>query len=190
MKRILPVAAVILLLASCSGGEKKVLVMSSGKAEVNGNTITLKPGTQHNETTFVPDGDSITVIAPSQTKGFSVKNSGYYLLNLKTDTIAGAYQPVGTNNSTIVITQENLKGRLDSLYQLMRGENVSEKARNYNIPPFAIAKITDNTNAQIIGPFVKIPGSFDPSQKHEVYKFYTNREIMEILQKSSKMVEQ
>ncbi|MBA4167569.1 MAG: hypothetical protein H0X41_08525 [Chitinophagaceae bacterium] len=164
--------------------------MTSGKAEINGNTITLKPGTQHNETTFTPDGDSVTVVSPSETKGYSVKDNGYYLLNLKTDTIAGAYQPVGTNNATIIITQDNLRTRMDSLSQLMRGTNVSEKARNYNIPPFTIAKITSNTDAQIIGPFVKIPGSFDPSQKHEVYKFYTNKEIMEILQKNAKMIDQ
>jgi hypothetical protein len=188
--KILSLIAILSLLASCSGGGKKVLVMTSGKAQISGNTITLNPGTQHNETTFVPDGDSITVVSPSETKGFSVKDDGYYLLNLKNDTVAGAYQSVGTDNSTIVITQENLRARIDSLYQLMLGVNVSEKARNYNIPPFTIAKITNNTDAQIIGPFVKIPGSFDPSQKHEVYKFYTNKEIMEILQKSAKMVTQ
>jgi hypothetical protein len=43
---------------------------------------------------------------------------------------------------------------------------VSEAKRNYSIPPMSIAKITKNTDAQIIGPFRKIPGSFDPSQEH------------------------
>jgi hypothetical protein len=188
MKRILPLLAIVSFLASCSGGGKKVLVMASGTAEINGNIITLKPGTRHNETTFVPEGDSITVIAPSETKGFSVKDNGYYLLNLKVDTIAGAYQQVGTDNSQVVITQDNLRSRIDSLYQLMLGVNISEKSRNYNIPPFTIAKITKNTDAQIIGPYLKLPSSFDPSQKHEVYKFYTNKEIMEILVKSAKLV--
>jgi hypothetical protein len=188
MKRILSIAALISLLASCTGGGKKVLVMTSGKAEINGSTITLQPGTTHTEMTLIPYGDSITVVTPSETKGFSVKENGYYLLNLKKDTIAGAYQLVGTNNEQ-KISQEILRARIDSLYQLMLGVNVSEKSRNYNLPPFTIAKITQNTDAQIIGPYVKLPASFDPSVKHEVYKFYTTKEIMEILVKSSKMTQ-
>jgi hypothetical protein len=68
----------------------------------------------------------------------------------------------------------------------MHGQNVSEAKKNYSVPPMSIAKITTNTEAQIIGPYRKIPGSFDPSQKHEVYKFYTNREIAEIIDKVKK----
>ena len=161
--------------------------MASGKAELNGSVITLQPGSTHNEISFAPDGDSITVVSPSETIGFSVKENGYYLLNLKRDTIAGAYQQMGTDNSKQVISQEQLRGRIDSLYQLMLGVNISEKARNFNLPPFTLARITGNTDAQIVGPYVKLPSSFDPSREHEVYKFYTNKEIMEILLKSSKM---
>ena len=50
----------------------------------------------------------------------------------------------------------------------------------------SIAKITKNTDAQIIGPFRKIPGSFDPSKEHEVYKFFTNKEISDIIEKVKK----
>lgn len=189
MRNILPAVAILALLASCSGGSKKVVIEASGKVTVNGNTVNLEPGSQHNEVPFVPSADSISVVSPSGTKGFSVKENGLYVLNLKTDTIAGAYQPVGTDNSQQVISQENLKQRIDSLYQLMMGTNVSAKSRNYNLPPFTIARITDNTDAEVIGPFLKVPGSFDPSKKHEIYKFYTNKEIMEILMKSSKMAQ-
>lgn len=189
MKNISVLAVIVSLFASCSGGSKKILVMLSGSADITGNTIHLQPGTTHNEMTFTPDGDSITVISPSQTKGFSVKDRGYYLLNLKKDTIAGAYQHVGTDNAQQVISQENLRARIDSLNQLMHGANVSGKARNYNLPPFTLAKITDNTDAQIIGPYVKLPGSFDPSREHEIYKFYTNKEIMDIVTRSNKMIQ-
>ena len=179
----------IILLVSCSsGGGKKVMVMASGKIQVNGNTITLEPGTTHNEMTVEPDGDSIQVVSPSGNNGFSVKENGLYLLNLKKDTLVGSYQRTGTDNSQQVISQDDLFNRVDSLTALMAGRNVSEAARNYNIPPFQMSRITSNTNAQIVGPFRKLPGSFDPSQEHEVYKFYTNKEVVEIVENVKKML--
>lgn len=185
--RIILAPALIIFFASCGGGGKKVIVMASGKVAANGNNgVTLEAGTTHNEITLVPDGDKITVTTPGGNKDFDVKESGLYLLNLKKDTLAGSFQKTGTDNSQIVITEENLWQRVDSLTQLMHGQNVSEAKKNYSVPPMSIAKITTNTEAQIIGPYRKIPGSFDPSQKHEVYKFYTNREIAEIIDKVKK----
>lgn len=183
MKFFSAVFAVAVLFAACSGGGKKVLVMASGKIQANGNTVTLEPGTTHNETTIVPDGDKITVNAPDGKKEFDVKDAGLYLLNLKKDTLAGSYQKTGTDNSQIKITEESLWQRVDSLTLLMKGQNVNAANRNYSIPPFSIAKITDNTEAEIVGPYRKIPGSLDPSKKHEVYKFYTNKELAEIIDK-------
>jgi hypothetical protein len=171
---------------SCNGGGKKVVVMASGTIKAEGNTITLQPGTTHNEQTIVPSGDKLTVNAPSGNKEFDVKEAGLYLLNLKKDTIAGSYQKTGTDNSQIVITQENLWERVDSLTMLMKGQGVSEAKRNYSIPPMSIAKITKNTEAEIIGPYRKIPGSFDPSKEHEVYKFFTNKELSDIIEKVKK----
>ena len=183
---VLFISALTVFFYSCSGGGKKVIVMASGNIEVNGNSITLQPGTTHNEETVVPDGDKITVNSPSGNKDFDVKESGLYLLNLKKDTLAGSYQKTGTDNSQIVITQENLWERVDSLTMLMKGQGVSEAKRNYSIAPMTIAKITKNTDAQIIGPYRKIPGSFDPSKEHEVYKFFTNKEIADIIEKVKK----
>jgi hypothetical protein len=171
---------------SCGGGGKKVVVMASGTIKAVGNTITLQPGTTHNEQTISPGSDKITVNSPSGNKEFDVKEPGLYLLNLKKDTLAGSYQKTGTDNSQIVITQENLWERVDSLTLLMKGQGVSEAKRNYSIPPMAIAKITKNTEAEIIGPYRKIPGSFDPSKEHEVYKFFTNKEIADIIEKVKK----
>jgi hypothetical protein len=171
---------------SCSGGGKKVVIMASGTIKADGNTITLQPGTTHNEQTISPGGDKITVNAPSGNIEFDVKDPGLYLLNLKKDTLAGSYQKTGTDNSQIVITQENLWERVDSLTLLLKGQGVSEAKRNYSIPPMTVAKITGNTDAQIIGPYRKIPGSFDPSKEHEVYKFFTNKEISDIIEKVKK----
>jgi hypothetical protein len=186
MKAFGVLLAISCFLVSCGGGGKKVLVMASGKVAVNGNTITLTPGSTHNEATVEPDGDKITVSSADGNKDFDVKESGLYLLNLKKDTLAGSYQKTGTDNSQIVITEENLWQRVDSLSQLMKGQNVSEAKRNYSLPPFSIARITKNTNAQIVGPYRKLPGSFDPSKEHEVYKFYTNKEIADIIEKVKK----
>lgn len=190
MKYLLFVTALIVIIfASCaSGGGKKVVVMASGKIQVNGDNITLEPGTTHNEATIEPGGETITVSGPAGNNSFDVKEAGLYLLNLKKDTLVGSYQRVGTDNSQQKITQEDMFNRIDSLIALMQGTNVSEAARNYNLPPSTIRKISTNTNAQIIGPFRKIPGSFDPSQEHEVYKFYTNKEVAEIVENARKML--
>ena len=180
--------AALAFLAACSSEQRKVVVMASGKLQVNGNTITLDPGTTHNEVTLEPDGDSVTVTSGGNNTGFAVKEPGLYVLNLKKDTIVGSYQRTGTDNSLQKISQEDLFNRADSLAALMKGTNVSEAARNFNLPPMSIAKVSANANAQIIGPFRKIPGSFDPSKEHEIYKFYTNKEVAEILANVKKML--
>lgn len=178
----------ITLFSACSGGGKKVLIMSSGKVQINGNTITLQAGTTHTETTMTPDGDNISVVAESGPTDFPIKEKGLYILNLKKDTLVGSYQRTGTDNSQKVITQEDLVGRIDSLTRLMQGSNVNDAARNYYILPFQLSHITNNLDAQIVGPYLKMPGSFDPSREHEVYKFYTNKEMADIIEKLKPMV--
>jgi hypothetical protein len=178
--------SLIVFLASCSK-HRKVIIMASGKIEVTGNTINLNPGTTHNELTMDAE-DKINVTSPAGNKEFPLNEEGLYLLNLKNDTLVGSYQRTGTDNSQIVISQEDLFTRVDSLNKLIRGQNVSEAARNYNVPPLTIAKITKNTDAQVIGPYRKLPASFDPSREHEVYKFYTTKEVVEIIEKVNKML--
>jgi hypothetical protein len=43
--------------------------------------------------------------------------------------------------------------------------------------------VTENTAAEIIGPFRKLPPSFQGGREYEIYKFYTNSEIREIIEK-------
>ncbi|MEO8582987.1 MAG: hypothetical protein ABI415_04270 [Flavitalea sp.] len=185
---MVPALVSLCVLAGCtSGGGKKVLVMASGKVAVNGNTITLKPGSSHNEVTVEPNGGKVTVITGTASKDYEVKESGLYILNIKTDTIVGSYLQTGTNPTPRAITEEEVNKRTDSLRQLMSGTNVNAQSKNYNIPPSSIGFVTKNTDAQIIGPYLNVPASFDPSQKHEIYKFYTNKEIAELLEKLDKM---
>lgn len=175
---------------SCSEeAGKKVLVMASGKVQVNENVITLEPGTTHTENEIVLATDKVTVKTPSGSLDFPVPDAGLYILNIKTDTLVGSYQRIGTDNSQTVISQENLRNRIDSLNQLMTGSNANATNRNYFIPPNQIAKVSANTEAQIIGPYRKVPGSFEGGKEHEIYKFYTNKEMHEIVGKLSKMAD-
>ncbi|MBC7830232.1 MAG: hypothetical protein H7122_20985 [Chitinophagaceae bacterium] len=169
--------------------EKKVLVMASGKVQIKDNIITLDPGTTHTENEIKVTDGKLTVTSPAGSTDFSVTEPGIYILNIKNDTIVGSYQRIGTDNSQEVISQENLKTRIDSLKQLMAGSNANATNRNFSIPPNQITKISANTNAQIIGPYKKVPGSFEGGKEHEIYKFYTNKEMQEIVDKLGKMVE-
>lgn len=178
--------ALIVFMTSCSKG-RKLMIMSSGKVNINGSTITLDPGTTHTEVT-IDAGNKISVVTPSGNKDFDLKDDGLYLLNLKKDTLVGSYQHTGTDNSQKVISQDDLWKKVDSLIKLISGQNITEAGRNFNLPPLSIALITKNTSAQIIGPYRKIPDSFDPSIEHEVYKFYTTKEVMDIIDKVKKML--
>jgi len=193
MKLIQSVVAIIIgviLLAGCSEGEeKKVLVMASGKVQIKDNVINLEPGTTHTENEVVVTNGKLTVSTPSGSSDFSVPETGLYILNIKKDTLVGSYQRIGTDNSQEVISQENLKTRIDSLNQLMAGSNATAANRNYFILPDQLVKVSANTGAQIIGPYKRVPASFEGGKKHEIYKFYTNKEMREIVDKLNKMIQ-
>ena len=61
MKRVRQSIAAILLisLSACGGPGKKVLIMASGKIEVDGTTIKLEPGTTHHEQEISVSGDKV-----------------------------------------------------------------------------------------------------------------------------------
>ena len=182
--------ATVCFVAGCSEGEqKKVLVMASGKVNISGNVVTLEPGTTHTENEINVSEEKITVTSPAGSTDFPVPDAGLYLLNIKNDTLVGSYQRIGTESSQAVITQENLRTRLDSLNQLLVGTNVNTTNRNYFIPPNQITKVSANAGAQVIGPYKTVPGSFEGGKEHEIYKFYTNKEMREIVDKLSKMAD-
>lgn len=190
MKKIfLIVCSTGLLMASCmEGGGKKILVISNGNFDVGENTVQMKGGSSHNEKELFLTSDKLTVTSDKGSEDFTVTDNGFYLLNLKNDTLVGSYQRVGTENNQQVITQDDLKKRVDSLNALMAGTNVSEANRNFAIPPRKLQKITSNLNAQLIGPFKRVPGSFESGKEHEIYKFYTTKEMIEIRDKLKGMM--
>lgn len=178
-------AAIVLLLTSCQ--QKKVLIMASGKITVEGNKINATEGTTHNEQEVTVKEDKIVINSSMGTKELPVDAPGLYILNIKNDTIVGSYQHIGTDNSVKRLTQDDLKRSIDSLELLMTGANATAANRNYCIPPGKMALITGNTNAQVIGPYLKMPGSFEGGKEYELYKFYTNKEVRETIEKLKKL---
>lgn len=186
MKLALP--ALMLFLIACSGEDKQVLIMSSGTIKVSGNTITVEPSTRHNEQKISVSEDKLNIVSPDGNSEVAVNNGGgLYILNLKTDTLIGSYQHIGEQGESVKITQEDLRMRIDSLQQLTKGTNVNSEKRNFFIPPRQISKISANGQAQVVGPYLKMPASFESGKEHEVYKFYTNKEVYEIIDKLKPM---
>ncbi len=191
MKTILSIIT-ILIFASCSSGTKKILIMSKGKATVDkeAKTITVESGTSHEEQTVeFPANEPLTLQVTAGSNKFSadIPAAGYYVLNAKTDTIIGSYQNYNAPASEArVITQDDLKHRIDSVQQLLNG-NVSA-GKNFYILPGKAVEITDNKDAILVGPFNSMTTLEQTGDKApEVYKFYTSKDIRETLEKLQKM---
>lgn len=182
----------LLLLVVCTAmatscKEKKVIVMASGKLKVEGHSISLEPDFTHTEKELLVDDGKITIKQGTTVMDIPVADAGLYILNMKPDTLVGSYQHLGTDNSPKRLTQEDLQKSIDSLQLLITGANVSPEKRNYFITPGKLVKVTENTKAQIIGPYLKMPGSFEAGREYEIYKFYTNKEIRETIDKLKKL---
>lgn len=184
------------VLFACGGGaeSKKVLIMGRGGLTANGNDITMNEGSGYSEETVELSGDkavSLNVTTPGGKTTISIPaEKGFYVLNLKTDTIVGSQQVFGKDlSSSRVISQEELKLKIDSLTKLTAGANVST-GRSYFILPNQVVKITANIEARIFGPFTKIPGTLEADKTGkapEIYKFYTNSEMRELIANLKKM---
>jgi hypothetical protein len=181
--------AVIFFAACSSGGAgKKVKVMSSGKIQVDEatKTITLTPGTQHNEAdVMLTDKDkAITVKSPEGDQSYEIADNGVYLLNLKTDTLIGNMVNFGNGGQPTSLSTEQLDHIIDSTQQLINGQNASDANKTYFIVPKTIKKLTTNLNAQVINPYNNIPGSVSvdkDGKAPEIYKFFTAKQKRESL---------
>ncbi|MBO9199993.1 MULTISPECIES: hypothetical protein [Niastella] len=170
--------------AACSPGvEKKVKVMASGKIKVDEatKTVTLEPGTQHNEAelTLSEKDKAVTVKSPDGDQSYEVPDAGVYLLNIKTDTLIGHLVNFGNGGRATSITTEQLEHIIDSTQQLINGQNASDANKTYFIVPKTIKKLTTNQNAQLINPYSTIPGSVSvdkDGKAPEMYKFSTAKQ--------------
>lgn len=179
----------VICFAACSPGiEKKVVVMSSGKIQVDNNakTITFEPGTQHNEAELqlTAKDNAITVKTTDGDKTFEVPENGLYLLNLKTDTLIGNLVNFGSSGMPTSISTEQLEHIIDSTQQLINGQNASDANKTYFMVPKTIKKLTTNLNAQLINPYKNIPYKVEADKEGnapEIYKFFTVKQKREAL---------
>jgi hypothetical protein len=182
----------LLALTACKGHDKKILVYASSDIQTDNTktNITVGDGTTHHEQELDFTGSdpvTLNVQSPAGKIALEAQDDGLYIANLKNDTVIGSYQHVGSDNGEAKITQDALKQKLDSLQKLVAGQNVSTANRNYFITPNKIVKITAETKAKVFGPFTTIPGAFDAGSVPEIYKFYSIKEVREIIAKLSVM---
>jgi len=184
-----------LLLASCSGGSKKLIVYTNNNAVINeeAKTITQKDTGGHVDKTInYSGGDKITLNLKllSGEQNIDIPGAGYYIVNAKAkDTIIGGFQKYSTpEQANRVMTQEELAHNIDSLRQMITGTNTNTANRTFFILPYTAAKITDNEDAHIVGPYhrmtsIEKTGDKDP----EVYRFYSIKEVRETIGKLEKL---
>ncbi|MEJ7829132.1 MAG: hypothetical protein WKF91_13070 [Segetibacter sp.] len=193
MKKLcLIVFTALATLTACNNGvKKKVMILGKGDISADGGNITLKGTTGSSDKTIdLGDEANLEVTMPSGKNSIAVpKEDGFYILNLRTDTIVGSQQNIGSDLGGRTITQEELKVKIDSLTQLTTGANL-KAGQSYLILPNQLIKITDNKGAKVFGPFTKIPGSLDADENGkapELYKFFTNTEMRELIVNLKKM---
>jgi len=192
--RILTSLSFIFLVACNTPVSKKLLVLGRGELTVKDNNIAMNDGSGYAEQTVDVTGDkavTYNVTTPSGKTTVTIpEEKGFYLLNLKTDTVVGGQQFLGTNGSSRTITQEQLKLNIDSLTKLTAGQNVSAAAHNYFVLPQQVIKVSENMEAKVFGPFTKIPSTLEADKNGntpEIYKFYTNTEMRQLIQNFKKM---
>jgi hypothetical protein len=192
MKKIsLLLLFVTLLFGACKSHQKRILLYANSNIQVDESqkNITVEEGnTQVEKELDFSGSDEVTlnITGPQGHYTLVAKEDGYWLANLKSDTVLGSMQHIGLKAQTR-ITQEELKKQLDSLNLLVKGANVSADSKNYFVAPGKIVKISDNTNVKVFGPFTSIPNDFDAGTVSEVYKFYNLSEVNQIIRKLTDM---
>lgn len=194
MNKILFAAAIVVIFSGCQPEvSRTVVVMGRGKIIVGENKVEVKDGTGYAEEKVNLEGSQPLewqITTPLEKRTIKIPTEkGVYILNLKTDTIIGSLQLLGGDlSSNHTITQEELKIKIDSLTALTKGENVQVGGRNYFILPGQFIKVSSNIHAKIFGPFTLIPSTMDAEEgAPEIYKFYTNTEMRQLIEKFIKM---
>src|ERR1700743_292209 len=184
----------VVCFSACKGHMKKVLVYASDKITVDNTqkniTVANGDGTTHHEQELdFTTGDPVTlnVETPQGKYTLTAQEDGLYIANCKNDTVVGSKQHVGAEGGESKITQDALTKKLDSLKRLVADQNVSDANQNFFITPGKIQKITTETQAKVFGPFTTVPGGFDAGSVPAIYKFYSMREMREIIANLEKM---
>ncbi len=192
--RIIKITTIFFLLGTLAAcHSKKILIFASNDIQVDADkkNITIEDGTTHHEKELEFSGSApVSIQAQSPAGKFTLEatEDGLYIANMQKDTVVGSYQHIGEDNGKVTYTADQVKHTVDSLQQLTAGLNVSAAAKNYFIPPGKIVKISANTKAKVFGPYTTVPSGFDASTVPELYKFYTTKEVREIIDKLSAIV--
>jgi len=195
MKKFIGAFCIAALFASCSGGDKRIVVMSKGPAEINTDALTIKAkdGSGHEEKDAILNGGKISFALSSPTGNATVDlvENGLYVINVKNDTIIGSYQTYGDPKlAQNMIMQVKLVHDLDSLRLLVEGKNVSDANRNFYILPNHAARISGNIKADVIGPYHRMRSAEKVDGKDpEIYRFYSIKEVRESIAKLEALTE-
>ncbi|NCI48428.1 hypothetical protein GWC95_00745 [Sediminibacterium roseum] len=182
MKKIFGLFSVVLLLTACK--QKKIIVYSKGPAEVNtdAKTITSKDGTGHDEKEVLLGSSNVTykIKGPMGEGTIDLPGDGLFIVNAKPDTIVGGINSFGDPTKQKVVSQAELKLRIDSMVALLEGKNASEANKSYYLLPNKSARISDNIKSMVIGPYHRMRSAEKVDGKDpEVYRFYTLKEFRE-----------
>lgn len=193
-KGFIAFCSIVGFMACSSPVTKKVLIVGRGKITANEKEVTMTDGSGYTEERIELHGDKPTDLSVTTPTGKTTINvpgdAGFYILSLRSDTIVGSEQNMGKDLGGRTISQEELKVKIDSLTKLTTGANVSAAGHNYFILPNQLAKVSSNMEAEVFGPFTKIPGSIEADKDGkapEIYKFYTNGEMRELIANLKKM---
>lgn len=186
MKKVCIVLIVAASLAGCGGeAKKKVMVLGRGELTATGTTIIMKEGPGHAEQVIEVDkgATELTVDVGGGSKSIKIPgDQGYYVLNLKKDTIVGSKQEIGADLSRGgVISQESLQGMIDSMQQLTVGANIKE-GKTLIVFPMEAKKVSSNDDARVFGPFTGIPSTMDAGKDGkapDIFKLFTNTQMRE-----------
>ena len=183
--------ALAFVFSACTSHQKKILVYANSNIVLDESqkNISVQDGNTQVEKELTFSGSDPVVLnikGPQGNYTLEAKEDGYFIANLKKDTIAGSLQHIGTSSHTR-ITQDELKVQLDSLNKLIRGANISAEAKNYFILPGKIDKISNQTSVKVFGPFTSIPTDFDAASVQEIYKFYNLSEVEKIITRLTDM---
>ena len=196
MRNILLLVVLIgIFITACNSSSQKLIVYTNNGATIDeaSKTITIKDTFGHNDKEIrFSGGDkaSLKVKLSSGEQNIDIDGAGYFIVNAKArDTIIGGYQKYSTpEEANRVMTQEELAHNIDSLKQMMTGANTNAANKTFFILPYTAAKITDNTDAFIVGPYHRMTSIAKEGDKEpEVYRFYSVREVRETIGKLEKL---
>ena len=193
MKQLLAFLSIVIILASCSAGHKKVYVLSHGEPMIDTDNRKISAsgkGHLEKEVIFHDEGKvDLEISSQAGNKTVTLEETGIYILNIKTDTIVGSWVNYTAPKTEVnKLSIDDMDAYIDSLQQIIDGKVSAEKKTFFILPNQAI-KITNNTEAHIITPFHQMTSmEIKTGETPEVYRFYMMSEARATLNRLKTMV--